>query len=182
MSAVLSPERNPSSLLAPGLFVAVLCSIALACLQAAYGSVSQDMPFSGATLLVFSGVLGAFGGFFIVFLHAVLIWIYGRAIPSVEAGFVRTLAIVAFSLGTTFILQFFLVTAELVATGEAPTLTIGNLSRYFGPNSINFDLTSLVTVALVYLGTRRYLAYGAWPAAILAILMMTVNVVSGLAT
>lgn len=181
MSTVLSPERSPANLLGPGLLAAVLCSVALACLQSVYGGMSQEMPFSGTALLVFSGILGAFGGFFTVLLQAVLIWVYGKAWPSVEAGFVRTLAVVAFALGITFALQFALVGTELALTGEAPAQTAANLSRYLGPGSVSFDPVSLVTIAIVYVGIRRYLGYGAWSAGILAVLMMIVNVATGMA-
>ena len=179
MSAVLSPHRRPASLLAPGLLATVLCSVALACLQAAYGTMSQDMRLSGTALFVFAGMFGAFGGFFSVLAHAGLIWLYGKAWQSVRAGFVRTLAVVALALGTTFALQLVMVGTELVVTGETPTLPITNLSRHLGPDAGSFDPVNGVTVVIVYLGVRRYLGYGAWAAGVLAVLMVAINVAVG---
>lgn len=45
---------------------------------------------------------------------------------------------------------------------------------------MNFDLLSLVTVAAVYLGARRYLGYGAWAAGILVLAMLVINLASGM--
>lgn len=179
MSVVLSPERRPASLLAPGLLATVLCSVALACLQAAHGVLPREMQLSGAELLMFAGIFGAFGGFFSVLAHAVLIWVYGKASQPVNANFVRTLAVVALALGTTFVLQLVLVGGELALTGETPTFPVTNLSRYLGSDSVKLDAVNLVTIAIVYLGARRYLGYGAWAAGILAFLMLTLNVVGG---
>ena len=179
MSAVLSPHKRPASLLAPGLLATVLCSVALACLQAAYGTMSQEMRLSGTALFVFAGIFGAFGGFFSVLMQAVLIWVYGKAWQSVRAGFVRTLAVVALALGTTFALQLVLVGAELVLTGRTPTFPVTNVSRHLEGGAVNLDPVNLVTIAIVYLGARRYLGYGAWAAGVLAVLMLAINVAAG---
>ncbi len=179
MNATLSPEKNPAGLLAPGLLAAVGCSAVLACLQATFGQVPGGLNLSGTALLVISGVVGAFGAFFAVLLYSVLIWIYGKALQSVRAGFVQTLAVVALALGATTVLQLGVVGAEILVTGAAPTLPFTNLSRLAGLESVKVDVLNGVTVALVYLGVRRYLGYGVWAAGILAFLMLAVNVAVG---
>lgn len=179
MHAMLSPDRSPARLLAPGLLAAVLCSSALACLQAVSADVPQGLGISGSALLVVSGISGAFGGFFAVLLYSVLIWTYGRAIHPSNAGFVRTLAVVALALGTTLVLQLAVVGVEALVTGVPPTLPFTNLSRYLGSSSSGLDLLNLVTIGIVYVGSRRYLGYSSLAAGVLALLMLVINTATG---
>lgn len=172
-------EKNPATLLAPGLLAAVSCSAVLTYLQASFGDVPGGLELSGTALLVVSSIVGAFGAFFAVLVYAVVIWLYGKALRSVRTGFVRTLAVVALALGATTFLQLVVVGVELLVTGATPVRPFTNLSRLAGLESVEVDLLDLVTVALVYFGVRRYLGYGAWAAGLLAFLMLAVNVAVG---
>lgn len=178
MYAMLSPENKPAGPLALGLAATVGCSTVLALLQAGYGDSPRD-PGSGAALMAVAGMFGAFGGFFSVLSQSLLIWVYGRAARADYAGFVRTLAVVALALGAALLLGLLVSGTELLLTGTAPDTPATNLARYLGPGFEGVDLSNLMSIAIVYAGSKRYLGYGPVAAAILALLMLAISLTAG---
>ena len=180
MNAVLSPERSPARLLAPGLLAVVLCSAVLIVFRASHGDAFPEGPdLSGPAMLVLAGVSGAMGGFLSLLLQSFLIWVYGRAVGPANGAFVRTLAVVSVALGTTLVLEVAILGAEMLVTGSAPPLPATNLSRYFGPGFEGLDPLGLVTVFIVYVGSKRYLGYGPVAAGVLASLMLATSIAAG---
>jgi hypothetical protein len=179
MYAMLSPDKKPARPLAFGLLAVVSCSALLALLQAGYGDLPRDPDLSGPALMAIAGVFGAFGGFFSVLSQSLLIWVYGRAAQSSDPGFVRTLAVVALALGAALLLGLVVSGTELLMTGMAPATPATNLSRYLGPGFEGVDLSNLVSIAIVYAGSKRYLGYGPVAAAVLALLMLAISLMAG---
>lgn len=183
MTALLSPETKPAKIIAPSLLAVILGSVILAVLRATYSNDPQSLAgMDTSGLLVLLGIFGAFSGFFVVMLYSVLVWVYGKAWQSVNAGFVRTLAVMALAFGTVFILQLVVSGIELAATGTVSTVPLTDLSRYSSLNFVGLDLSTLIVVAIVFVGAKRYLGYGRASAGILAVLMLLMYVVGGAMT
>jgi len=176
---MLSPENKPARPLAFGLLAVVGCSAALALLRTGYGDLPHEPDPSEPALMAIAGVFGAFGGLFSLLAQSLLIWVYGRATRSSDAGFVRTLAVVALALGVALLLGLVVSGTELLATSTAPATPATNLSRYFGPGFEGVDLSDLMFIAIVYAGSKRYLGYGTVAAAVLAFLMSAVSLLAG---
>lgn len=180
MYAVLSPEKNPRRLLLPGLAAVILCSAILIAFQASRDdALPAGSDLSGPTVLVLAAVSGAMGGFLSLLLQSLLIWAYGKAVGASNAGLVRTLAVVAAALGTALVLEVVVFGAEVLARGTTPLFPATNLSRYLGPGFEGLDPLILVTVSIVYVGSKRYLGYGPVAAVVLAILMLATSVAAG---
>ncbi len=179
MNGVLTEQTRPAWLLAPGLMLAVLCSTALALLKTASGGVPGGVPASEAQLLVLAGIISAFTGFLAVLAYSGIVWIYGRAVRARGSDFVRALALVAFVFGVIAVLRLLIGGAELAVTGGVPPVPITDLGRYAGGGLRGFDLTDLLTVALLYAGARRYLGYGVRTAGGLALVLLLLNAAAG---
>lgn len=179
MNDMLAPQTRPAWLLAPGLLMAVLCSTALALLKTTFGQIPGAPSISETQMLILAGIIGAFTGFLAVLVYSVIVWIYGRAVRTEGANFVRALALVAFVFGVAAVLQLLLSGVELATTGAVSPLPPTDLGRYAGQGMRGFDLTNLLAIVLLFVGARRYLRYGTWTAVGLALVLLLLNVIAG---
>lgn len=178
MITFFAPETNPARVLAPSLLAVLLGAVTLTVTRALFmdGPQGSTAGLSTAALVTISGVLAAFSAFFVVLFNSGLVWLYGKTLRSENAGFVRTLAVVAFAFGVVLLTQVSVLAVELAATGTVGEASLTTLSRYMGPDTPRFDLVNVLNVAIVAWGARRYLGYGLTSTWILASAMLAIYV------
>lgn len=154
-------ERAPgrTALLAVG--VTTLLSVVIALVQTRYGTLMSDLGLEGSSAQVTAALLGVFDAVFVAVGCGIAAWLCGAALRVPDNRLSAVLAVTSCALLAATGLEAAAVFAELLATGDAPTLLAVSPARWTGVPALGgVSVSNLLMFAGVWLGLVRGLR---WP-------------------